>query len=97
MINEKATIESLIKGGLIGAVFGAFLSKDKEEGAVIGALLGAAISATIKANEAAKKTNVPIYVEENGKLYEISSFGEKRFVKNIKKPSQGLPDSFKLQ
>lgn len=97
MKDESATIDSLIKGGLIGAVLGGFLMRDREEGAVIGALLGAAISATLKANEEAQKTNVPVYVEENGKLYEIGSSTEKRFVKNLKKPSRTLPERFKLK
>ena len=97
MKGENVTIETLIKGGMIGAALGAFLSKDKEEGAIIGALLGAAMSATLKANEEAQRTNVPVYVEENGKLYEISPSREKRFIKNIKKPSRGLPDQFKLK
>lgn len=97
MKNENATLESLIKGGMIGAVLGAFLSKDKEEGAVIGGLLGAAILATIRANEEAQKTNVPVYVEEDGKLYEIISSREKRFIKNLKKPTRSLPEQFKLK
>lgn len=96
MENKNSTLESLIKGGVIGAVLGAFLSKDKEEGALIGGLLGAAISATIQANEEAKKTNVPVYVEEAGKLYEITS-QEKRFVRQLKKPSRELPERFKLK
>jgi hypothetical protein len=50
MKNENITLDSLINGGLIGAVLGSFLLKDKEEGAIIGGLLGAAISATFKAS-----------------------------------------------
>jgi hypothetical protein len=97
MNKENITLDSLIKGGLIGAVLGSFLLKDKEEGAIIGGLLGAAISATIKASEEAQKTNVPIYVEEEGKLYEISPSREKRFIRNLKKPVKSLPDQFKLK
>ncbi len=97
MKEENITIDSLIKGGLIGAALGALLSKDKEDGAIIGALLGAAISATLKANEEAKKTNIPLYIEEDGKLYEISSDGQKRFVKNIEKNISQLPEQFKLK
>jgi hypothetical protein len=97
MKNENITLDSLIKGGLIGAVLGSFLLKDKEEGAIIGGLLGAAISATIKASEEAQKTDVPIYVEEEGKLYKISPPRKKRFIRNLKKPTQNLPDQFKLK
>ncbi len=96
MENENVTLESLVKGGLIGVLLGTFLSKDKEEGAVIGGLLGAAIFATLRANEEAQKTNVPVYVEEEGKLYEITSSREKRFVRELKKPSRNLPERFKL-
>lgn len=97
MKEENTTIDSLIKGGLIGAALGALLSKDKEEGAVMGALLGAAISATLKASEEARKTNVPVYVEEDGMLYEISPDGKKRFIKKIIKPADELPEQFKLK
>jgi pyruvoyl-dependent arginine decarboxylase (PvlArgDC) len=97
MKEENTTIESLIKGGLIGAALGALLSKDKEEGAIIGTLLGAAFSATSKASEEAKKTAVPVYVEEDGKLFEIISIDQKRFVKNIEKNVSVLPEQFKLK
>lgn len=84
-------------GGLIGAALGALLSKDKEEGAIIGALLGAAFSATLKANEEAQKTNVPVYVAEEGKLYAIEPGGAKRFVKYLKKSTTKYPNRFKLK
>jgi len=96
MKEESSVIESLIKGGLIGAAMGALLSKDKEDGAVLGAILGAAVSATLKANEEAKKTNLPIYVEEEGNLYEIDALGNKNFIRTIKKPTKQWPDQFKL-
>jgi hypothetical protein len=96
MLNGKKTIESLIKGGLIGSFIGAFLMKDKEEGAIIGALLGAVIAATSKANADAKKTNLPVYVEENGSIYAISSTGKKEFIKQVPKPVIQYPEQFKL-
>ena len=40
MSKNDNSIESLNTGGLIGAVFGAFLSKDKEDGVVFGLFLG---------------------------------------------------------
>lgn len=97
MKENNATIESLIEGGLIGAFLGAFLSKDKEEGTIVGALLGAAISATLKANKAARKTKIPVYVEENGKLYAISANGKKKFIKDISKPVETFPSEFTLR
>ena len=96
MKEENTIIESLVKGGLIGAAMGALLSKDKEDGAVLGAILGAAVSATLKANEEAKKTNLPVYVEEEGNLYEIDAMGNKRFIRTIKKSNKQWPDQFKL-
>lgn len=97
MATDENRMDSLIAGGLIGAALGAFLSKDKEEGALAGALLGAAIAATAQASEAAKNSKVPFLLEEQGKLYEVQPSGEKRFVKNISKPSRQLPDTFKLK
>lgn len=97
MGREENTIESLVAGGLIGAALGAFLSKDKEDGAMMGALLGAVFSATFAANQNAKKTNVPVYVEENGKLYVIEPGGKKDFIRDIQKPTFKLPKRFKLK
>lgn len=97
MGNHDQTLETLITGGFIGAALGALLSKDTEDGVVIGGLLGAAISATLKANEAARKTNIPVYVEENGKLYAIDFNGNKKFIKHIAKPSEKFPEQFKLK
>ncbi|MCX6324921.1 MAG: hypothetical protein NTZ41_12010 [Sphingobacteriales bacterium] len=97
MNDDSTTIDSLIKGGLIGAALGALLSKDKDEGALMGALLVAAISATLKAGEEAQKTNVPVYVEENGMLYKSGPNGKKRLIKKIKKPAGNLPERFKLK
>ncbi len=96
MKEDNSIIESLVKGGLIGAAFGLLLSKDKEDGAVLGAILGAAVSATLKANEEARKTNLPVYVEEDGKLYEIDPRGNKRFVKDLKKNNSQFDEQFKL-
>jgi hypothetical protein len=96
MKSSKTSMDSLIAAGLIGASLGAFLSNDKEEGAVIGAILGAAISATAKASIEARKTQLPQMVEEHGALYEIDVNGEKRLVKNLNKTSRLLPDQFQL-
>ena len=85
MKKNHKTLESLIAGGFIGAAFGAFLSKDKEEGALLGALLGAVISGTLKANKEAQKTNQPVLIAENGKLYQVFANGEKKFIKDLPK------------
>ena len=96
MRNEDDNIQRLVTGGILGAAIGALLSKDKEDGAFIGALLGAAIAATTKANEEAKKTNIPQLVQEDGKLYEINTAGEKIFIKELRKTNSHLPEYFKL-
>jgi hypothetical protein len=82
---------------LIGAALGALVSKNKEEGATIGALAGAALLATFKANEKAMQTNLPMYVEENGDLYEIKLGGIKKFIRKIEKPTVKLQENFKLK
>lgn len=97
MKNDEEILESLIAGGLIGAALGALLSKNKEEGATLGALAGAAILATFKANEKAMQTNLPMYVEENGNLYQIQPGGIKKFIRKIDKPSVKLQEHFKLK
>lgn len=95
--SDESILQSLIAGGVIGAALGALISKDKGEGAIIGALEGAAILATFKANEQAQEKNLPVYVEEDGSLFEIQPGGGKRFIKSIPKPSVKIPEHFKLK
>ena len=97
MKNDEEIIQSLIVGGLVGATLGALVSKDKEEGNILGAVAGAALLATFKANEKAMQTNVPMYVEENGSLYQIESGGNKKFIKKLDKPTVKLQEHFKLK
>ncbi len=96
MENINKTLESLISDGFIGVTLGNVLSMDQEEGSAFGLMLGAAISATISANNEAKKTNIPVYTEENGKLFAIDSSGTKKFIKNINKSDCKFPEKFKL-
>ena len=100
MSEEDDILKSLIAGGAIGAALGALLSlnnKEKGEGAVLGMIVGAVILSTFKANEKAKKMNLPVYVVENGKLMEILAGGEKRFIRYIERPTIQLPEHFKLK
>lgn len=97
MKNDEEIFESLIAGGLIGAALGALLSKNKGDGATLGALAGAAILATFKANEKAMQTKLPMYVEENGNLYQIQQGGNKKFIRKIEKPAVKLKENFKLK
>lgn len=95
--NDTNIFKSLIKGGLIGATLGALLYKNREEGVTIGALAGAVILATYKANIQAQKTNIPVYVEEEGKLYEIQPGGSKHFIKDLPKSKVLYNKHFKLK
>lgn len=97
MKSDEEIIKSLIAGGIIGAGLGALIfQKNKDEGAILGALAGAAILATYKANEAARKMQLPMYIEEDNILYEIKADGSKHFVKNIEKSTKKLDQKFKL-
>jgi hypothetical protein len=96
MKNDQEILQFLIKGGLIGGALGALLSKEKAEGTLLGALAGAAIFATFNANEAAQKTNVPMYVVEDGYLYQIDEIGKKTQIRKVEKPKIQLEKHFKL-
>lgn len=97
MKSDNEILDSLIAGGLIGAALGALLSKNKEEGSVLGAMAGAAILATYKANEKASAMKIPMYVEENGDLFQIQADGTKNFIRKLEKPSIKLNEHFKLK
>lgn len=97
MEQDDKILENLITAGVVGAALGALLSKDKREGATLGALAGAAILATFRANEEAKKSNLPLILEEEGSLYEIYPNGERKFLRKIEKPNITLPSQFKLR
>lgn len=97
MKTDEEIIESLLKGGIIGAGIGALLSKGKDEGALLGALIGAAILGTYKANERAKETHIPMVMEENGKLYKINPDGTRQFLKDIEKPQKQIDRKFILK
>ena len=97
MKSDKEILESLVAGGFIGATIGALLFKEKGKGALLGAIAGAAIIATYKAHEQALKTNIPMFIEENGNLYYIKEDRTKEFVKKLDKPVKKLPKKFKLK
>ncbi len=97
MKNDDEILQSLIAGGIIGATLGAILSKNHEEGTALGAIIGAAILGTFKANLKASETEVPLIIEENGKLYQINKNGTKQFLKDIEKPNIKIQEHFKLK
>ncbi len=97
MKTDEQIVESLVAGGLIGASLAALLSKNKEEGATVGAIAGAALLATYRANEQAVKTNVPVMIEENGKLFVLHPEGRKEFIREIPRKPFHLQKRFKLR
>jgi hypothetical protein len=97
MKRDDQILESLIAGGVIGAAFGALFSKDTEEGITLGAIAGAAILATYRASEKAKQANISVLAEENGKLYEISAGGQKRYIRDLPKQVTLPMKNYKLK
>ena len=97
MKTDEEIIQSLIAGGIIGAMLGSILSNNTKEEKTLGAIAGAAILASYKANEKAQKSNIPYYIEEEGILFEVNSKGEKKFIKSIVRPATILGDHFKLK
>lgn len=73
-------INDLIKGGIIGTALGALITNEKK-GVGIGAIAGAALFASLKANENAKKTNIPILIQEQDSLFKIMPNGDRIFIK----------------
>jgi hypothetical protein len=97
MKTDDQILESLIAGGVIGAVLGALILKDTEEGTELGAIASAAILATYRASEQARQASLPILAEENGKLYEISSGDQKRYLRDLPKQFTLPSKKFKLK
>jgi len=96
MNNDAEILESLIAGGVIGAALAAILTRNKDA-AGIGAIAGAAILASYKANEIARRSSVPLVVEEGNALYEIIPGGDKRFIKKIYRSKKTIPQKFTLR
>jgi hypothetical protein len=52
--------------------------------------------ATYRACERALDTLLPLYIEEDGSLFEIKGNEEKKFIRKIEKSAKKLPQHFKL-
>jgi hypothetical protein len=62
------------------------------------ALAVAVIAVLFKAFERAKETGLPVMVEENGALYEITPDGQKRFIRRLpSRPNVSIPQKFTLR
>lgn len=93
---SKNELDQLIKEGLLGPIFGSRLLSSCEERDILGAIIRASSVATKKANLAALKTKQPFLISENGKIYEIQSSGEKKFIKELTVHSNDFPNNFIL-
>lgn len=94
---EKNIIERLIAGGIIGAALGSLLSEGKRSGTALGALAGAAFFASLKANEEAKKTDIPLVLEENDVIYRVRKNGSRVRLKKLPNQAKIVPEKFKLR
>jgi outer membrane lipoprotein SlyB len=94
--NEDAIFQSLITGGLIGAALGALITGRKKENTILSAIAGAVLLATYEANKQAQEKNLPVYIEENGQLFEVVQ-GKKKYIKDIPKPSITISEYYKLK
>ena len=90
-------IESLVIAGIIGATFGALISKNKHNGSGLGAIAGIAFWASLSANKEARKTKIPLLLEENDALYEVYPNGDKKLIKYFEKQDSILPKKFILR
>jgi hypothetical protein len=62
------------------------------------ALAVAVIAVLFKAFESAKKTGIPVMIEENGVLYEIAPDGQKHFIRRLpSRPNVNIPQKFTLR
>ncbi|MEO8146861.1 MAG: hypothetical protein ABI723_04440 [Bacteroidia bacterium] len=96
MKNDREILEAVIVGGLIGATLGTLIFNDKN-GSGLGALAGAAILSSYRANENARRTKIPLIIEEENALYEIKPDGSRRFIKSIPKNTKPIPQKFTLK
>lgn len=94
---KEEIIDSLVAEGIIGAALGLLLSNDKTSGTLVGGLAGAALFGSLKANEQAKKTEIPMLVEEDHVIYQVNKNGQKKVYKTIPKRKHNLPNKFKLK
>ncbi len=96
MNNDREILESLIAGGLIVGALAAILSQNKDASG-IGVIAGAAILASYKANEIARRSSVPVVVEEGNELVEIMPGGYRRVIREITRSTRKLPKNFTLR
>lgn len=94
---EEAIFKLLLKDGVIGADLSALLYKEKGQYAAMSAIARAAILASFEANENARKTGIPLILEEDNVLYEIYSDGRKKRIKDLPKSNKILHKHFTLK
>lgn len=92
----KNELDQLIKEGLLGPVLGSMLSRSGEESEILGAVIRSASVATKNANLAALKTKQPFLIAENGKVYEVQTSSERKFIKELTVHTNNFPINFIL-
>ena len=95
--SERSQIKSWVAAGVIDAAFGAFLvKKNKTSRASSGGIALAAILGSVEAREKAKETKIPLVVEEDSVLYEVSSSGKRKLIKHLSREERTLSKKFTL-
>lgn len=80
-----------------GTSLGVMFSHDKEEGLILASLLGSATLATFQAYIEARKTQEPVLIAEQGKLFCIQPSGEKQLIRVLAKSTQQWEEKFKIK
>jgi hypothetical protein len=95
---DQETLDSLIKGSLLGAGLTALLKSGKADGEdlAVGALLGAALVAAFQASQRAEKTDVPVLIQEGESLFWKHADGKKVLYKHLPKAKYTSQSKFKL-
>lgn len=96
--DDQDILQTLIKGGLLGAGLTALLTNGDADGEdlTIGALLGAVAVAAYQASQRAEKTEVRILVQKEDSLYWKEKNGKLTFFKRLPSGKQSSPSKFTL-
>ena len=96
MKSNKRKIETLFTKGIIGKLLLEFILK-KHNGSGTDLIAQIAVFSSFEANKKALKTKLPVIIEEDHKLYEINSNGNKKFIKHLKRSGKTIPQDFILK
>ncbi|MGV3664689.1 MAG: hypothetical protein ACO1NV_01055 [Leptospira bouyouniensis] len=96
--DDQDILQTLIKGGLLGAGLTALLKQGDADGEdlTIGAILGAVAVAAYQASQRAERTDVPILVQKGDSLYWKEKNGNMTFFKKLPSGKHSSPPKFTL-